>query len=582
MNVYKRILDLVRPYWHRLIFAMFCMLIVALATAGSAYLVKPVLDKIFLEKNLRMLKLLPLAILIIYAIKGIFFYLQTYLMNYVGQRIVANLREKLYAHIIDLPISYFHKQHTGILMSRIINDVNLVREAVSGAVTGALCDAFTIMGLTAVVFYRDFKLALITMVVFPLAISPVVKIGRRLRRISTFSQETMGELSSLMHETFTGTRIVKAFGMEGHEKARFKESNNRLFRWYMRAISISTISSPLMELLGGMGVAFVIWYGGYQVINGTSTPGNFFSFLAAMFMLYRPIKRLSIINNIIQQGVAAAVRVFDILDQIPEKKEKGIVELSGFSNKIEYRDVYFKYETNQHWVLNDVNLMIHAGEVVALVGPSGAGKTTIVNLLPRFYEVEKGNILIDGHDIREVNLKSLRSQIALVTQDTILFNDTVRDNIRYGCPDCTEEALIAAAEAAYALDFIEKLPQGFDTILGERGARLSGGEQQRICIARAILKNAPILILDEATSFLDTESERIVQKALENLLKGRTALIIAHRLSTIHRADKIIVVSNGNIVEQGCHELLLAKGSLYRRLYEMQFKDEGEKKYAEL
>lgn len=582
MHIYKRILDWVKPHFHLLIFAMFCMLVVALTTAGSAYLVKPVLDKIFLEKNLRMLKLLPLAILVLYAIKGIFFYLQTYLMNYVGQRIVTNLREKLYAHIIDLPLSYFHKQHTGILMSRIINDVNLIREAVSGAVTGALCDAFTIMGLTIVIFLRDFKLALITMVVFPLAISPIIKIGRRLRRISTSSQETMGELSSLMQETFTGTRIVKAFGMEGHEKARFEESNNRLFRWYMRAIGISTISSPLMELLGGMGAAFVIWYGGYQVINGVSTPGNFFSFLAAMFMLYRPIKRLSTINNIIQQGVAAAIRVFDILDQVPEQKEKGIKELLGFSNKIEYRHVYFRYETNEPWVLKGVNLTIHAGELVALVGPSGAGKTTIVNLLPRFYEVEKGNILIDGHDIGEVGLKSLRGQIALVTQDTILFNGTVRNNICYGCTDCTEEALIAAAEAAYALDFIEKLPQGFDTILGERGVRLSGGEQQRICIARAILKNAPILILDEATSFLDTESERIVQKALENLLKGRTALIIAHRLSTIHRADKIVVVSDGHIVEQGCHELLLARGGLYRRLYEMQFKDEQKKRYAEI
>ena len=581
MNIYKRILGWIRPHFHRLIFAMFCMLIVALTTAASAYLVKPVLDKIFLEKNIRMLKLLPLIILALYAIKGIFFYLQTYVMNYVGQKIVASLRERLYAHIIDLPLSYFHKHHTGTLMSRIINDVNLIQEAVSGAVTALLCDVFTIMGLTAVVFYRDFKLAIIAMVVFPLTITPVVKIGRRLRRISTSSQEKMGEISSLMHETFTGNRIVKAFGMEGYEKERFRESNNCLFRWYMRAISISTITSPLMEFLGGVGVAFVIWYGGHQVINGASTPGNFFSFLAAVFMLYRPVKRLSNINNIIQQGVAAAIRVFDILDQIPEKKDKGTIEISNFSNKIEYRHVYFKYEPNQPWVLKDVNLTICAGEIVALVGPSGAGKTTIVNLLPRFYEVERGSILIDGHDIRDINLKSLRNQIALVTQDTILFDDTIRNNIRYGCPDCTEEEIIAAAEAAYALEFIERLPQGFDTILGEKGVRLSGGEKQRICIARAILKNAPILILDEATSFLDTESERIVQKALENLLKGRTALIIAHRLSTIHRADKIVVVSNGCIIEQGCHELLLARGGLYRRLYEMQFKDER-RKYVEL
>ncbi|MDL1970613.1 MAG: lipid A export permease/ATP-binding protein MsbA [Candidatus Desulfofervidaceae bacterium] len=580
MHTYHRLLEWVKPYWSRLLLAMVCMLMVAGATSATAYLVKPVLDKIFFEKNIRMLKILPFVVLLVYAIKGIFWYFQTYLMNYVGQRIVADLRERLYAHMIDLPLSYFGRHHTGVLMSRIINDVNLIQGAVSGAVTSLLCDSFTVLGLIGVVFYRDFKLACITMIVFPLAIMPAVKIGRKLRQISTFSQEEMGDLSTLMHETFGGARIVKAFGMEEHEKGRFCSINDRLFNWYMRAVSMRAITSPLMEFLGSVGIAAVIWYGGYQVIKGTSTPGNFFSFMAGVLMLYRPVKSLSNVHNTVQQGVAAAIRVFEVLDTDKEPKEKGGIDLPSFSKQIVYQHVYFKYGDEGSWVLKDVNLEIKKGEKVALVGPSGAGKTTIANLLPRFYELNKGKILIDGHDISQVNLNSLRKQIAIVSQDTILFNDTIRNNICYGRPEATEEEIIAAAKAAYAYDFIQRMPQGLDTLVGERGMKLSGGEQQRLCIARAILKNAPILILDEATSFLDTESEAIVQKALENLLKDRTALIIAHRLSTIRKADKIAVVSDGQIVEQGKHEELLAKGGLYRRLYDMQFKDKDKVVYA--
>ena len=572
MQVYKRLLHLVKPYLSRLFLAMFCMLVVAGATAATAYLVKPVLDKIFFEKNLRMLKLLPPLILLLYAIKGVFWYFQTYLMNYVGQRVVSDLRAKLYAHIIDLPLSYFHKHHTGVLISRIINDVNLIQGAVSGAVTRFLCDSFTILGLTFVVFYRDFILALITMIVFPIAIMPVIKIGRKLRKISTSSQVEMGELSGLMHETFSGARIVKAFGMEDYEKKRFERVNNRLFRWYMRAVKMRGITSPLMEFLGSIGIATVIAYGGYQVIKGVSTPGNFFSFIAAVMMLYRPIKGLSNVHNTVQQGVAAAVRVFEVLDTYSEHKKTEGIKLPRFSKSIIYEDVWFKYDQEQSWVLKNINLTIKKGEKVALVGPSGAGKTTIAHLLPRFYELKKGKIIIDGYDAQQVSLDSLRAQIAIVSQEMVLFNDTIRNNIYYGRLDASEEEIIAAAKAAYAYDFIQKLPEGFDTIIGERGVRLSGGEQQRICIARAILKNAPILILDEATSFLDTESEMIVQKAMENLLKERTALIIAHRLSTIRKADKIVVVSDGQIVEQGTHEELLDKEGLYQRLYEIQFR----------
>ena len=577
MHIYRRLLKRVKPYWKHLLLAMICMLVVAAATSATAYLVKPVLDKIFFEKNMRMLKILPFVVFLVYMIKGIFWYGQTYLMNYVGQRIVTELRQDLYTHILDLPLSFFHRHHTGVLMSRIINDVNLIQAAVSSAVTSLLCDTFTVIGLIFVVFYRDFKLACITMVVFPLAIMPVIKIGRKLRKISTSSQEEMGRLSTLMHETFGGARIVKAFCMEEYEKSRFKRINEQLFRWYMRAVSMRGITSPLMEVLGSVGIAAVIWYGGYQVIKGISTPGNFFSFIAGVLMLYRPVKSLSNTNNTIQQGLAAAIRVFEVLDTATEPKEEKGIELPLFSREIVYKDVWFKYAADQNWVLKDINLVIKKGQKVALVGPSGAGKTTIANLLPRFYRVNKGKILIDGIELNQVNLKSLRAQIAIVSQESILFNDTIKNNIRYGRPDASDEEIIAAAKAAYAYDFIMKMPRKFDTVIGEKGVRLSGGEQQRICIARAILKNAPLLILDEATSFLDTESEAMVQKALENLMQNRTALIIAHRLSTIKRADKIAVVSEGKIVEEGTHAELLKKGGVYRHLYDMQFRDEETK-----
>ncbi|HDD35457.1 MAG TPA: lipid A export permease/ATP-binding protein MsbA [Candidatus Desulfofervidus auxilii] len=573
-KVYSRLLKWVKPYSLHLLLAMFCMLIVAGATAATAYLVKPVLDKIFFEKKIRMLFILPPLVVLLYAVKGAFWYLQNYLMNYVGQRIVCDMRERLYTHMLQLPLSYFQRHHTGTLMSRILNDVTLIQGAVSGAVTRLLCDSFTIIGLIGVVFYRDFILATITMIVFPLAIMPVMRIGRKIRKISTSSQEEMGELSSLLNETFSGARIVKAFGMEDYEKGRFQAVNNRLFHWYMRAVKMQAITSPLMEFLGSIGIASVIGYGGYRVINGISTPGNFFSFIAGVMMLYRPIKGLSNVYNTVQQGIAAAIRVFEVLDTETERKDEVKKELPCFNDTILYKQVWFKYPGEKEWILKGINLCIKKGQKVALVGPSGAGKTTIVNLLPRFYDINKGKIIIDGHDINEINLRSLRAQIAIVSQDTILFNDTVKNNIRYGRPDATDEEVIAAAKAAYAYDFIKKLPQEFETIIGERGIRLSGGEQQRICIARAILKNAPILILDEATSFLDTESEAMVQKALENLLSNRTALIIAHRLSTIIRADKIAVVNNGHIVEEGKHEELLSKNGFYARLYKIQFREE--------
>jgi subfamily B ATP-binding cassette protein MsbA len=439
-------------------------------------------------------------------------------------------------------------------------------------VTSLLKDSFMLLGLVFVIFYRDWKLAAIAMFVFPLAIYPIAKFGSKLRHFATRTQVTMGSLSALLQETISGARIVKAFGMEEYENKRFAEENERLFKLNLKSISVIGLSSPFMEFLGGLGIAAIIFYGGYQVINGQSTPGTFFSFLAALIMLYEPVKRLTNVNNTIQQGIAAANRVFDILDTVPDIQNAAhAVHLPKISSHIDIQDVTFSYE--QTPVLRHVNLKIRAGEIMAFVGMSGGGKTTLVNLIPRFYDVREGRILIDGRDIRDVTISSLRAQIGIVTQQTILFNDTVKNNIAYGDIAKSEAQIIAAAKAANAHDFITNLPNGYDTVIGEQGAKLSGGERQRISIARALLKDAPILILDEATSSLDTEAEIEVQDALETLMKGRTTLSIAHRLSTIRNADRIIVLVNGVIVEEGTHEALLEKKGEYCKLYQMQFKN---------
>ncbi|MBW2075246.1 MAG: ATP-binding cassette domain-containing protein, partial [Deltaproteobacteria bacterium] len=527
---------------------------------------------IFFKKDMRMLKLLPFAIFLLYALRGACYFGQSYLMNYVGHSIIRRLRDKLYVHIQMLPLSFFQKNKTGILMARIINDVNVVKGMVSNAITGVLKDFFTIIGLLVVIFYRDWKLALIAIIIFPLAVIPIVNFGRRLRRLSTRCQEAIGDMSFLLHETFTNNRIVKAFGMETYESRRFFERTFRLFTYEMKAVAVRSISSPVMELLGGIGITLIIWYGGYKVIKGTSTPGTFFSFMAALIMLYEPVKKMSGLNNTIQEGLAAAVRIYDILDTTSDIVEReDAIELESGPHSVVFRNVFFKYDDQM--VLKNINLEVKRGEIVALVGMSGGGKTSLVNLIPRFYDVTEGAILIDGHDIRDMTVASLRSQIGIVTQDPILFNDTVRNNIAYGNPDAIESDIHAAAKAAYAYDFIQGLPDKFDTVVGERGVRLSGGEKQRVCIARALLKNAPILILDEATSSLDSESELAVQRALENLMKGRTTFVIAHRLSTVRHADRIVVIVDGRIVEKGKHEELLALHGEYYKLYEMQFEN---------
>ncbi len=569
----KRLLVLVRAHWVRLLAAMGCMLVIAACTAATAFLVKPVLDDIFFKKDVQMLRIIPLAVILIYFLRGACYFGQAYLMNYVGESIIRGLRDSLYNRIQDLPLSFFHRERTGVLMSRITNDVNIVKAMVSTAVTGGLRDCFTIVGLTGVIFYRDWKLALFALVILPIAFFPVVAFGRRVRRVSTGCQEAMADMSVFLHETFAGNKIVKAFGMEGYEKERFFQKTARLFRLEMKAVVARSLSSPIMEFLGGLGIAFIIWYGGYRVIQGTSTPGTFFSFMAAVLMLYDPVKKMARLNNAIQEGLAAAVRVYDILETESDIVEReDAIELKPKRHSVVFRNVSFKYEDQM--VLKNINLEVKSGEVVALVGMSGGGKTTLVNLIPRFYDVSEGAILIDGHDIRDVTIASLRRQIGIVTQEPILFDDTIRNNIAYGNRQASDGDIIQAAKSAYAHDFIQALPNKFDTGVGELGARLSGGEKQRICIARALLKNAPILILDEATSSLDTESERAVQKALENLMRGRATLVIAHRLSTVRSADRIIVIVNGQVVEEGKHDTLLAAGGEYHKLYEMQLRGE--------
>jgi len=597
MVLYRRLLRLVKPYWIKLILAMVCMIFVSLLTASQALLVKPAMDGVFfkkegippvvkniiiqlhlgdllLKKDMEMLLLLPIAIILLFLLKGAFDYGQAYLMNFVGLRVVADIRQKLYDHLQNLSLSFFTRTPTGILISRITNDVNLVQGSVSNAITGLIKDSVTILGLTAVVFYRDWKLGLIAFIIFPIAIIPIKEFGKRLRKFSRKGLQRMGSLTTFLHETITGNRIVKAFTMEEYEKRRFAEENERYFKIFLKRVKIRALSHPLMELLGGIGIAVIIWVGGYSVVRGDVTPGTFFSFMTALLMLYAPVRNLNKVNLEVQEGLAAAARIFELLDTVVEVgEEKDALSLPPISKGIEFKEVTFKYDEAP--VLKSVSLHVKAGEIIAIVGMSGAGKTSLVNLLPRFYDVEEGQILIDGFDIRKVTLKSLREQIGLVTQQTILFNDTVRNNIAYGSLLRSDQEIIEAAKAANAHGFIQRFPQGYDTVIGEGGVKLSGGERQRISIARAILKNAPILILDEATSSLDSDSETEVQMAMDSLMRGRTVFVIAHRLSTIRNAHRIIVLSDGGIVEEGTHEALMALNGEYRRLYDLQFRDDG-------
>ncbi len=577
MSTLDRLIRLVRylkPYRVRLGAAFACSGLVAAFSGAYAWLVKPVLDEIFINKNESLLLVLPLALFAVAVLKSLFNYGQNYLMNYVGNQVITDIRQELFGKLIRLPVPYHDVNTSGRLVSRVVSDVTLMANAVAGVLKDIFQQGLTLLAMMGVIFYQNWRLGGLSVIVIPLSVFTMVRMGKRLRALAASGQERMGDMASTLQETLSGIRMVKAYGREETEAARFQQSNRSFLSTTMKAIQVSSLGSSHMEVIGVVGVAAIIWYGGFLVINGSMTPGEFFSFLAAMFMAYAPIRKLSGSNNQIQQALAAAERVFGVLDLKTEQEaEKGRLELPRIAQSVAFDDVTFHYESQTVPALNDINLTVRAGEMVALVGSSGSGKTTLVNLIPRFYEPTAGRILIDGVDIQSYTLRSLRSQIGMVSQDVVLFDDSIRNNIAFGRENATDEDITQAARLAYAHDFVERLPQGYQTVVGEKGVNLSGGERQRLAIARAILRDPPLLILDEATSALDTESERVVQLALANLMKGRTTVVIAHRLSTIQQADRIMVLARGSIVEVGTHDELLRRGGQYQRLHAMQFQD---------
>lgn len=551
------------------------MVVYAAASAFVAYLVKPIIDKILpAQSGFRTWAALILGT---YLLKGLGSYFSTYLMTDVGQRVVRDLRNALFRHTLDQGASFFSRRTTGQLMSRITNDVNQVQQAVSETLGDMIREGLSVIGYAAMMFYFEWRLALVSVVGAPVIVYPLVRLGQRVRRSTRRSQEHLEHLSHVTAEAFTGHRIVKAFGAEAHEARRFAEASESLYRTNLKITSTVSVLPPIMEFLGGLAIVGLLWYGQQRIATSATTTGAFLGFIFAAFMMYTPIKRLSRVNANLQQAIAASTRIFEILDTHSEVTERpGAVPLQGVYRDIEFRDVTFAYEDGAgKSVLKNVSFRASAGQVIALVGLSGAGKTTLVNLVPRFYDVTGGAILIDGVDIRDLTLKSLREHIGIVTQDTVLFDDTIANNIAYGVRGASRAAVEDAARAAHAHEFIEKdLPQKYETRIGERGQRLSGGQRQRLAIARALLKNSPILILDEATSSLDAESELLVQDALANLMRNRTSFVIAHRLSTVRRADAIVALERGRVAEIGRHDELLARSDgVYAKLYALQIFD---------
>jgi len=573
MKTYRRLVTYIAPYRVYLAMSIVAGLVVSGLTAMAALLVKPVLDDIFVRQDAAKLYFFPLLIIGLYAVRGLSQYVHSYSIQLLGQRVVRDLRNELFAHMQWLPLAYFHRHHTGTLMSRIIHDISLMEQAASTAITSLLRQSVTMLALIGVAFYRDWFLATCAILVLPLASFCVVEIGRRLRRLSRRSQEEMGRLSMLLEEVLSSIAVVKGFGRETYESERFERRNTAYYELMMRSVRVGEIGSPIMEGLGALGVAAVVFYGGQQVMAGTTTPGTFFSFLTAVLMLYEPLRKLSRVNSILQGAAAAAERVFTLLDTPIETAGETDKPATGpLCEELVFKEVALRYQAESALVLQDINLRVRAGEMVALVGMSGAGKSSLVQLLPRFFEPSRGCITMDGIDISQVSLTSLRDQIGLVSQDVVLFDDTLRNNILYGQPAASEGQMQAAAKAAYVDDFAMHLAEGYDTLIGERGVKLSGGEKQRVAIARAVLRNAPILVLDEATSALDSASEQVVQQALSHLMQDRTTFVIAHRLSTIRHADKIVVLHDGRIVEMGSHAALLERDGHYRHLYELQFR----------
>jgi subfamily B ATP-binding cassette protein MsbA len=557
--------------------ALIAMLVYAGAQAGVGYLIAPIINRVLPSADGTSFRFWALAIIGAYLAKGLGSYFSTYLMTDIGQRVVRDIRHQLFRHILDQSAAFFSRKTTGQLMSRITNDVGQVQQVVSETVGDLLREGLTVIGFAALMFWYDWKLALVAFTGAPLVVYPLIRLGQRVRRSTRRSQEQLEHLSHLTAEAFAGHRIVKAFGGERHEAERFAAASERLYRTNLKITSTVSLLPPMMEFLGGVAIVALLWYGRRRIGAGAIDQGSFLAFIFAAFMMYTPIKRLSRVNANVQQAMAAATRIFEMLDTHSEVVERpGAQPLAAVMRGIEFKDVSFAYDDGAgKAVLRNVSFGARAGQVIALVGLSGAGKTTLVNLLPRFYDVTGGSIQIDGVDIRDVTLKSLRHQIGIVTQETVLFDDTIANNISYGVQGSTPQAIEEAARAAHAHDFIQDFPDRYQTRIGERGQRLSGGQRQRLAIARALLKNSPILILDEATSSLDAESELLVQDALANLMRNRTAFVIAHRLSTVRRADAIIALERGRVAEIGRHEDLLAKpAGVYAKLYALQLFDQ--------
>ncbi|OEU70249.1 MAG: ABC transporter ATP-binding protein [Desulfovibrio sp. S3730MH75] len=572
-HLIRRCLTYFAPYKFRIFIAFVSMAFVAAATAGTAYLIQPAMDDIFISKDREALFIIPVAFVVVMLIKGFFRFFQSYLMNTAGLMVLEQLRNDLFQKIVCLPMNFFEESQVGMLMSRILNDVMEIRQSLPSFIM-MIREAITIIALISLVFYRDAYLAFWAVLVLPLAIFPFFYFGRKLRKLGRKNQVKISDINAQLQEVFSGVKVIKAFANEKLESKKFDKENNRLVRIAIKQVLHSELSSRIMEIVGAFGIGLVLWYGGMQVISGESTPGTFFSFITALIMLYEPIKKINASNLTIQRALAGAERVFEILDSPTINEEKGgSIEMVQPFKELVIKDLTFSYPSSDGPILNNINLTVKAGQKIAVVGPSGSGKTTLVNLIPRFYDPEHGSIKINGSHIEDYTLKSLRLNLGMVSQETFLFNASVRENIAYVHQDAPFEEVKKASETAFAHDFIEKLPEGYDTIVGERGVRLSGGQKQRLTIARALLKNPPLLILDEATSALDTESERVVQMALENLMKDRTSIVIAHRLSTILTADVIVVMERGIIVAKGSHKELLKKCPLYIKLYNMQFQD---------
>jgi subfamily B ATP-binding cassette protein MsbA len=576
-HIARRLFDLIAPLKSWVIFSILCMAGYNIFTAAPAYYAKDIVDTIAYGDNpeLKQYFLVGLGLMIVFAIKGLFFFGHNYSVGHLVQSLIVKLRQQLFDHLVNLSLTFFTRSKTGDLISRFTNDLQVFQNMLQVGVTGPFRDIPQFFLLLGIMFYRSWQLAFVTLILIPIAVFFIQIFGQRNKIAVSKRQISFGGLTSLLVETISGVRVVKAFGMEKYESKRFKAANDDLYKNHMRSVMIDSYSYPIIEIIGAAAGAAIVAYGGYLIINDQITPGDFTSFVISFFMLNEPVKKLNGFNLKLQEGFAAVRRIFDILDVEDEiVTSPNAKKITHFKEEIKLNIKAFHYPEQDVPAVRDFKLSVQKGEAVALVGSSGSGKTTVANLIPRFYDVTRGEVCIDGHDLRDLDLISLRKLIAIVTQDTILFNDTIASNITYGQPDCSKERMYAAARAANAHTFITEQPDGYETVIGEKGGRLSGGQRQRLSIARALVKDAPILILDEATSALDSESEIEVQQAIEHLMENRTTIVIAHRLSTIRNANRICVMENGQIVEHGTHDELLSKEGRYQQLYEMQFQDQ--------